>query len=137
MLKKNRRYICSCDLLPDLPYPKVKCSLTAQKILADFYGNKDRWYVDIYLLMDAKNLTFTTFWILMIYSRFNNCINSPLKLIRKAIKTFIATKESFFLQFDRRFESFSSKHWVRFLPLTFESLKLRLTISTFKFFSKK
>ena len=31
--------------------------------------------------------------LLMIYSRFNKCINLPLKLIRKAIKTFIATKE--------------------------------------------
>ena len=40
-----------------------------------------------------KKLTFATFSLLMIYSRFIKGINSPLNLIRKTIKTFIATKD--------------------------------------------
>jgi hypothetical protein len=78
-------------------------------LLKSYRNHKVRWKIRSFVLRlpYAKNINLTLA-TLLIYSHFNKCINSPLNLIRKVIKTFIATKE--FLQFDRRFESFSSKH---------------------------
>ena len=69
------------------------------------------------------SLTFATFWIMMICSRFNKCIISPLSLIRKARQLLFNATKDFYAKSLKFFSSIFVANVVScssdFLRLTF------------------